>query len=610
MLTPSAFLAVALLRFAPPAQPSPDSAAFARLAQEFVLRALSFSPITATQNGLHRFVDPATGRTILLDERLDDVSPAAERRQLAYYRGLAARLDRLHPERLDPQTLADLDLLRSGVRYALYALTRERAPHARPQVYAEALGNALFAPISLEYADTASRARHLAARLERVPGYLAQAARNLERSNAMHRRVALEELAGVADLIRKTGTDFVRGTSSEAQYGRATAPALAALDRYATFVRDRLPRRPQADWRMGEARFAAKWRDVLQVSRSPAEMFARATARLAEDRAEMLRLAGPLHAQWFPAHRHGADSLNPVVSEVLARIGEEHANQDSLLVQAQHDVAALEDVVRRRRLLSLDDFSNLRVIPTPVFMRGVYGVAGAVFAPALEPKLTTFYWVTPIPPEWPAERAEAKLREYNRYKMLTLTSHEAVPGHTTQGTYANMVTPAWRRVLRSFAGNGPYVEGWGVYSEHLMRAAGVDGGDSVKARLTELKGMLRLEANSIIDIGLHTRGMSEEEAVRLMVEDAFQERPEAEAKLQRAQLDYVQLNMYLAGIEDWEALRHEAEQAEGADFNACRFHDRVLLYGALPVPTVRKLYFAGVAPSASGPADRCGSAGT
>ena len=60
--------------------------------------------------------------------------------------------------------------------------------------------------------------------------------------------------------------------------------------------------------------------------------------------------------------------------------------------------------------------------------------------------------------------------------MLTLASHEAVPGHTTQGTYANMVTPEWRRVLRSFAGNGPYVEGWGVYSEHLMRAAGVDRG--------------------------------------------------------------------------------------------------------------------------------------
>src|SRR6185295_9233065 len=203
MLTPFAFLAVSLLRVAPPAPPSPDSAAFARLAQEFVLRALSFAPITATQNGLHRFVDPATGRTILLDERLDDVSPAAERRQLAYYRGLAARLDRLHPARLDPQTLADFDLLRSGVRYALYALTRERAPHTRPQVYAEALGNALFAPISLEYADTASRARHLAARVEGVPGYLAQAARNLERSNAIHRRVALEELAGVADLIRK-----------------------------------------------------------------------------------------------------------------------------------------------------------------------------------------------------------------------------------------------------------------------------------------------------------------------------------------------------------------------------------------------------------------------
>ena len=52
-----------------------------------------------------------------------------------------------------------------------------------------------------------------------------------------------------------------------------------------------------------------------------------------------------------------------------------------------------------------------------------------------------FYWVTPIPPDWPAERAESKLREYNFYKLKLLTIHEAMPGHYVQMEFANDVQP-------------------------------------------------------------------------------------------------------------------------------------------------------------------------
>jgi uncharacterized protein (DUF885 family) len=242
-------------------------------------------------------------------------------------------------------------------------------------------------------------------------------------------------------------------------------------------------------------------------------------------------------------------------------------------------------------------------------MRGIYGVGGAVFAPALQPQLATFYWVTPIPASWSAERADAKLREYNAYKMLDLTMHEGIPGHVAQGAYANLLTPEWRRLLRVVYGNTPYVEGWAVYGEHVMMYdAGVNGGDSVKMRLTDLKGMLRIYANVIIDIRLHTMDMPEDSAVALMMREAFQERPEAEAKLQRAQLDYVQLNAYLAGEEEWTRLRRDVERREGADFDLCRFHDTALLYGPVPMPAVRRLYMAGVKPPASSPPSRCAAA--
>jgi uncharacterized protein (DUF885 family) len=124
--------------------------------------------------------------------------------------------------------------------------------------------------------------------------------------------------------------------------------------------------------------------------------------------------------------------------------------------------------------------------------------------------------------------------------------------------------------------------------------------------LNALKGMLRIYTNTIIDVRLHTMAMPGDSAVALMMRDGFQERPEAEAKLQRAQLDYVQLMTYMAGVEEWTNLRRDVEKREGGAFNPCRYHDRVLLYGPVPVPTVRKLYMAGVEPTAKAPPSRCG----
>ena len=583
---------------------------FPVLAKEFVFTTLSFSPSGATQNGLHRYADARTGKVTLLDQILDDFSPAELSRQRAFYQVFRQRLEKLPVGRLDPQTQADYELLQNAIGFALYSIDQEQFYRWKPQMYPETLGSALFSNISLEYAGKNARARDLAARLEKVPVFLDQAARNLDASNDIFRRVASESIDGVRDLVKGMAADFVRGTPSESRYLRAQPAALAALDRYSRFLSEQLPGRTQRDWRMGKERFDAKFRYYLQVSGTPIDLLRAAEDSMRTTRQEMLTLSEPLHKAWFPDHSHasltGDAYINAVVGEVLQRIGAEHASRDSLVQQGGKDVAMLERFVVDHRILSLVDFSNLRVIPTPLFMRGIYGVAGAVFAPALEPALSTFYWVTPISPEWVAERAESKMREYNRYKFLQISIHEAMPGHAVQGEYANRVTPDWRRLLRVIYGNTPYIEGWAVYTEHMMEASGVNAGDPAKMHLNALKGMLRIYTNAILDVKLHTMGMPGDSAVAMMMRDGFQERPEAEAKLQRAQLDYVQLMTYMAGVEEWTNLRGDVEKKEGAGFNQCRYHDRVLLYGPVPVPTVRKLYMSGVAPTAKAPPSRCG----
>jgi uncharacterized protein (DUF885 family) len=587
-------------------------AGFPALASEFVYTSLAFSPASATQAGLHDWTDPYSGRRAHLDSLLDNFSPEAIAKQRAYFLRVQSKLAAMDRAKLDAQTQADYDLVANAAGFALFGLTKERFHQYKPQMYAEDLGNALFANISLEYADKKTRAADLTARVARVPGFLAVARRNLRATNDIYTKVALEETDGVSALVKNMGAEFTRGTPSAARYAKVATPAIAALAEFQRFVKDTLSKRGSVDWRSGVGLFNAKWKYSLAVSLTPDEELKIAEDSMQRTRAEMLVLARPLHDKWFPTHKHEGDStavLNAIVSETLARIGAEHANRDSLLQAAKGDVEALTKVLRDQRTVSLDSFPNLQVIPTPEFMRGSYGVAGAVFAPPLNPNLATFFWVTPIPAAWTTERADSKLREYNTYKMLDLTMHEGIPGHVVQGAYANLLTPDWRRLLRSVYSNTPYVEGWAVYAEHVMMYdAHVDGGDPVKMKLTDLKGMLRIYTNVIIDIRLHTRNMPGDSAVAFMMRDAFQERPEAEAKLQRAQLDYVQLNAYFAGVEEWTRLRQDVEKRDGKNLNLCKYHDTVLLYGALPVPVIRRLYMAGVTPSAKAPESRCGGA--
>jgi uncharacterized protein (DUF885 family) len=221
-------------------------------------------------------------------------------------------------------------------------------------------------------------------------------------------------------------------------------------------------------------------------------------------------------------------------------------------------------------------------------MRGIYSVAGFNAAPALEPQLGAFYWVTPIPPNWPQARIESKLREYNRYGMMEITIHEAMPGHYVQFQFANAVEPKSRRVLRNIFGNGPYVEGWALYTQQMMSDEGFLN-NSQELRLTMMKQLLRSIANAILDIRLQTMGMTDQQALDLMTKDTFQEKEEATGKLQRAQLSSCQLPMYFIGWRGWLDTREDYKKRKGSAFQLQQFHDAALKESAVPLPALGPL---------------------
>jgi len=252
------------------------------------------------------------------------------------------------------------------------------------------------------------------------------------------------------------------------------------------------------------------------------------------------------------------------------------------------DLAGIQQFIIEKKIVSLKSRDNLKVIPTPPFMRGIYSIAGFHSAPPLDPKAEAQYWVTPVDPKMPEEKAESKLREYNNWVLKWLSIHEALPGHYVQAEHGNEIQPVTRRLVRSLYGNGPYGEGWAEYIAQVMMQQGFADNDP-RYRISYLKIWLRSVGNAILDVRMQTMGMTDNEAMSFMMNAAFQTRAEAEGKLQRAKLSSTQLPTYYVGTSAWWRLRNTYEAAKGKDFTLIDFHDQALDQGALPVPWLESI---------------------
>jgi len=556
------------------------------LSEEFVYGSLAFSPSAATAAGLHQYQKQN------FDEMLDDFGAQSLAKQRTFYEKFGDRLADLKTGELTPEDRADLTILQDQIALNLLDLTEIHSHLHSPQLYVETLGNALFAPYVLEYAPKPDRIRHIIARLQKVPLYLDQASTNLVSAPDVWNRVAIEENQGNINLVDKEIRAGVPPGQSD-NYARAARPALEAMAKFDEFLRNSLSARNSPDWRLGGTMYTRKFRYALESGSEPDNTLQQAERDLIAVRARMLELALPLHRGAFPSHKDhsdlsGAGRENAVIGEVLGKIADRHATRESYLGDARKALDEARAFVQEKHLLTLPSRANLQVIPTPEFMRGSYPVGGFNAAPALEPQLGAFYWVTPIPPSWPKERADSKLREYNFYKLKLLTLHEAMPGHYVQMEIANDVQPKGRRLLRSIFGNGPYIEGWGQYATQAMLDEGFLN-RSPEMALTFAKEELRVLANTIIDIRLQMLGMTDQEALDTMQKQTFQEVEEATAKLQRAKLTSAQLPMYYVGWRAWVKARDEYKQAKGSAFNLADFNDRALKEGAVPISVLGSL---------------------
>jgi uncharacterized protein (DUF885 family) len=168
-------------------------------------------------------------------------------------------------------------------------------------------------------------------------------------------------------------------------------------------------------------------------------------------------------------------------------------------------------------------------------------------------------------------------------KDLLFTSvHEVWPGHFLNFLHSNRSRFTFGKVFVGYA----FAEGWAHYTEELMWEAGLGQGDA-ETHIGQLSNALLRDCRLLSAIGLHTRGMTQEESRRLFVEQCYQDEGNARQQAARGTYDPAYLN-YTMGKLMIRRLRDDWTASRGGRPAWKAFHDQFLSYGGPPIPLVRE----------------------
>lgn len=555
-----------------------------QLVRRFLDGVVSHQPVDATQLGDHR-----------RDDEMPDLSPQAldawARKLSALRDDVDGLLGALAQQRRGParEARGDLLLLRmriDGTRFWLQQRPRfELDPLAALDVTSAAI-HALLRRIDVPPARQLDYTRAAVSRARRIPYLLEQAGRLLQASPRPHLAVALERIDGIIALVREDLPARVRALGGDAtaaqDAGDVAAEGLVAFGALLSELRDQ----PPAPWRMGPDDHARLLQVVLGTSLDADAITRRAEQALHELRLDMesrsQRLVQQLGEGW---EADPADRIRSALGAVADRCAVAAAE---LLPEARRAVEDARRFTLETGLVDVPPRDQLAVLEAPRSLQGI-AVAFLHSAPALEPDAVSTYYLSPVPAAWDVDRQRSFLREYHAASLRLVALHEGYPGHFVQLEHAARHPRLARRLFRSPA----FAEGWAIHVEReAMRRGFADrlpspyGGEALV--LTQRKLELRVAANALLDVGLHVRGLDDEQAIRLLVERGLQSRSEAESKLVRGKISSGQLSSYFAGGAEIADLLDERRQAEGASFSIDGFHDRLLSHGTPTLPVMRE----------------------
>ncbi len=539
--------------------------------ERFVEELWKAYPSWASTNGYHKY-----------DSVLIVPTPASREMDLAFCKANLDSLATFKLEDLSDNNKTDLQMMKSQLEGTIWSINEFRSYEWNPSQYN--VSETFAEIINGTYDSLDTRLHALNLKLTNVPAYYEAAKANIKNPTKEHTELAIEQNTGGTSVFEVDLKDaLAKSTLTDGEKQQITeraALAVAAMKGYADWLKQLKNDAPRS-FRIGKELYSKKFENDIQSGYTSDEIYSKAIAHKKELHEKMFVLADSLWDKYMGTAAKPTDSLL-LIKNVIDKISLKHTTPDSFQASIDKQIPELVKFVSDKNLIYLDPKKPLVVRKEPAYMAGVAGAS--ITAPGPYDKNGNTYYNVGSLSGWDKDKAESYLREYNHYTLQILNIHEAIPGHYTQLVYANQ-SPS---IIKAILGNGTMIEGWAVYTEIMMLENGY-GNNEPEMWLMYYKWNLRSTCNTILDYNVHVNNMSKEDALHLLVNEAFQQQAEAEGKWRRVTLTQVQLCSYFTGYTEIYEFREELKKKQGDKFDLKKFHEQFLGYGSAPVKYIKEM---------------------
>ncbi|MEM8934038.1 MAG: DUF885 family protein [Acidobacteriota bacterium] len=533
------------------------------------------------------FAHPAAAESLadLVDEALAVSTPTRSAEEIATaadaYRDLIDRLAALDSEAWSRDEAIDADLLERHLTTRLFEIDDARLHEVVPVRYIALHGTSglFLRPCS----GGAAAVDAAIEELEALPAILDSARANLKRPARTWTENAIVQARYAEMMLGEDLAEACVGSPEQrAALDAAGSTALDAVRAFATWMRDELlPRsdRPPT-WTPEQVevyQFVHEGLDDWGVD-AMLDLAAAEETRLLDEMRELARKihpSGDLRTVW-ELMKDEAPSWDEV--EPMARWYVEHAARWLRSPAGEH-------------LVTIPDF-DYGVATTPPMARRILSFGGASYGPTVAGRLSGYYVLTPIEPWLDDEARLARLKAYNPYWTHVISYHEWL-GHTVQRAHAlssGTLTPMRR------AYGGIYLsQAWSFYLEKLLEDEGyydtLPHLEALKTRMARRQMRMWRVQRILTKLRMAKGTMTFEQAIDAYIETIGMEPENALIEVQRDSQSPSPPGREILGELLIDQYRDEYRQRTGEHYTPRRFHDRLLQFGDLPMPVVRRLIF-------------------
>ncbi|NGY37806.1 DUF885 domain-containing protein [Flavobacterium sp. XN-5] len=543
---------------------------FENYKENFVTSLWELYPDWAANQGYHK-----------LDSVLVVSDSIYKKRQLDFAHAHLDSLQNYPLKNLSDNNIIDFYMIQNQLKSSIFYINKLKSYEWNPAEYN--VSGAFAEILNGKYDDLDVRLHNFNIKMDAIPAYYEAAKANIKNPTLEHTALAISQnLGGISvfekNLIAALAKSKLSNTEKKEIRGKAKT-AVNAIVVYTNWLKD-LDNKTPRSFRLGSKLYAEKFDLDIQSSYSADTIFKKAVDHKKDLHGKMFVLAETLWPKYMKSTSKPEDKLQ-LIKMVIDKISLQHTTPAKFQSEIEKQIPELEAYVKEKDLLYIDPSKPLVVRKEPAYMAGVAGAS--ISAPGPYDKNANTYYNVGSMSGWSAEKSESYLREYNDYILQILNIHEAIPGHYTQLVYSNQ-SPS---LIKAIFGNGAMVEGWAVYTERMMLESGYKNSDEMW--LMYYKWNLRTTCNAILDYSVHTKNMTKEEAMNLLVIEAFQQEAEAEGKWNRVNLSQVQLCSYFTGYTEIYDFREMLKKEQGATFKLKQFHEKFLSYGSAPVKYIKEL---------------------